>query len=236
MVVEIRQYTLFPGQRDVLIDLFDRYFVDGQAEAGMTIIGEFRVLDNPNRFFWIRGFANMETRAKALQAFYHGPIWAAHRDAANATMADSDNVLLVRPAREGSGVPIVSDPGANATAESAGLIVATIYHPEIPVSGEFVSLFERRIQPLATRAGATVIGSYVTEERPNNFPALPVRPVETFAWFACFADAATYARYQNAVAQDPDWGEIDQRFAELKNYAPPEVWRLSPTSRSRLRC
>jgi hypothetical protein len=236
MVVEIRQYTLFPGQRDLLIDLFDRYFVDGQAEAGMTIIGEFRVLDNPNRFFWIRGFANMDARGKALQAFYHGPIWAAHCNAANATMADSDNALLVRPASEGSGLPIMRDPGANATAESMGLIVATIYHPEIPVSGEFVSLFEQRIRPVAMRAGATVIGSYVTEEGTNNFPALPVRPVETFAWFACFADAAAYADYQNAVAQDPDWGEINQRFAELKNYIPPEVWRLTPTTRSRLRC
>jgi hypothetical protein len=41
-VVEFRQYTLKPGQRDVLIDIFDRYFIEGQESAGMTILGQFR--------------------------------------------------------------------------------------------------------------------------------------------------------------------------------------------------
>lgn len=102
-IVEIRQYTLFPGQRDVLIDLFDRYFVEAQADLGMTIIGEFRVLDNPNRFFWIRGFPSMEARGEYLLAFYHGAVWETHRSAANTTMVDSDNVLLLHPASEKSG-------------------------------------------------------------------------------------------------------------------------------------
>ena len=195
-VVEIRQYTLFPGQRDVLIGLFDGYFVDGQTEDGMTVIGEFRVLDDPNRFFWIRGFPSMDARAKSLAAFYRGPLWKAHSNAANATMVDSDNVLLVRPAREGSGLPIMSDPGPNANAESRGLLVATMYHPEFPVGDVFVDLFEREIRPIVTRAGARVIGSYVTEESPNNYPSLPIRNVQTFAWFASFADLAAYTRYR----------------------------------------
>jgi hypothetical protein len=236
-IVEIRQYTLFPGQRDVLIDLFDRYFVDSLTATGMTVIGEFRTLDDPNRFFWIRGFPGMEARGKSLAAFYiHGAAWKAHKSAANATMADSDNVLLVHPASEGSGLPIYPDPGPNATAESKGLLVATIYHPEIPVTSEFVTLFDQQIRPMVTRVGARVIGTYVTEESPNNFPALPVRPVNTFAWFGCFADEAAYAQYQRQVRQDPAWGAINQRFAELKNYNPPEVWRLTPTLRSRLHC
>ena len=32
-----------------------------------------------------------------LAAFYDGPVWRAHRDEANATMIDSDDVLLLRP-------------------------------------------------------------------------------------------------------------------------------------------
>jgi len=35
-VVELRQYTLRPGQRDVLIDLFDRNLVESQETAGMA--------------------------------------------------------------------------------------------------------------------------------------------------------------------------------------------------------
>ena len=227
-IVEIRQYTLLPGQRDALIELFDRYFVDGLTADGMTVIGEFRVLDDPNRFFWMRGFPSMEARGKALSAFYtHGLVWKAHKSAANATMADSDNVLLMRPASEGSGLSIEPDPG---------LLVATIYHPEAPVTSEFVALFDGQILPMVMRAGAHVIGSYVTQESPNNFPALPVRPVHSFAWFARFDDEAAFEQYRSELSKDPGWEAVNQRFAELKNYSPPEVWRLSAIVRSRLRC
>ena len=58
-IIELRQYTLHPGKRDVLIDLFDREFVESQEALGMKIIGQFRDLDNPNRFVWLRGFRDM---------------------------------------------------------------------------------------------------------------------------------------------------------------------------------
>src|SRR5262250_1700245 len=68
-VVELRQYTVRPGQRDVLIDLFDREFVESQEATGMAIVGQFRDLDDPDRFVWIRGFASMPSRARALAGF-----------------------------------------------------------------------------------------------------------------------------------------------------------------------
>jgi len=73
-IVELRQYTLHPGKRDVLIDLFDREFVESQEALGMKVIGQFRNLDNPNRFVWLRGFQDMPSRAQALKDFYGGPV------------------------------------------------------------------------------------------------------------------------------------------------------------------
>jgi hypothetical protein len=35
----------------------------------MRIIGQFRDLDHPDRFVWLRGFADMEARTQALGAF-----------------------------------------------------------------------------------------------------------------------------------------------------------------------
>src|SRR6266480_4971886 len=102
-IVELRQYTLHPGKRDVLIELFDREFVESQEILGMYVIGQFRDLNDPDRFVWLRGFRNMSERAEGLTAFYTGPVWKANREAANATMIDSDNVLLLRPARPSSG-------------------------------------------------------------------------------------------------------------------------------------
>src|SRR6516164_1017440 len=102
-IVELRQYTLHPGRRDELIELFEREFLESQETAGITLIGQFRVIDDADRFVWLRGFTDMESRPDALAAFYGGPVWAVHRDAANATMVDSDNVLLLRPANASSG-------------------------------------------------------------------------------------------------------------------------------------
>ena len=104
-IVELRQYTLKPGQRDVLIELFEREFIESQEAVGMQILGTFRDADNPDRFIWLRGFPDMDSRAMSLAAFYGGPVWKAHREVANATMIDSDNVLLLCPAWSGSGFP-----------------------------------------------------------------------------------------------------------------------------------
>jgi hypothetical protein len=98
-VIELRQYRLNPGQRETLIDLFDGHLLEPQEAAGMTIVGQFRDQKRKDRFVWVRGFADMNERQAALERFYDGPDWAAHRDRANATMIDSDDVLLLKPAR-----------------------------------------------------------------------------------------------------------------------------------------
>ncbi|TAN01085.1 MAG: NIPSNAP family protein, partial [Rhodanobacteraceae bacterium] len=84
-VVELRQYTLRPRARETLIRLFEREFVESQEACGASVIGTFRDLDQPDRFVWLRGFADMRARRQALAEFYGGLVWKAHRDAANAT-------------------------------------------------------------------------------------------------------------------------------------------------------
>ena len=80
-IVELRQYTLHAGGREVLIDLFERAFVEAQEAVRIRVIGTFRDLDDPNRFVWLRGFPDMAARAKSLEAFYSGAAWQAHRTA-----------------------------------------------------------------------------------------------------------------------------------------------------------
>src|SRR6202162_2076120 len=69
-LIELRQYTLHAGQRDVLIRLFDREFIETQEALGIAVIGQFRDLDRPDRFVWIRGFVNADARGQELAAFY----------------------------------------------------------------------------------------------------------------------------------------------------------------------
>lgn len=236
-IVELRQYTLHPGQRDVLIDLFDREFVETQEAVGMRIIGQFRDLDDPNRFVWLRGFSDIPSRGQALASFYGGTVWKAHRDAANATMIDSSNALLLRPAHSASGFSLESSdrrPAYGAGQAPRGLVIANVYYFDAPVGADFVDFFERSLKPELSDAGASILGYFVTDSSENNFPALPLREENVFVWFSGFSDLAAYERHVAALARSERWmGEISAALAgRLKG--SPEIRKLSPTTRSQL--
>ena len=233
-IVELRQYTLHPGRRDTLVALFEREFLDTQEAAGIAVLGQFRDLDDPDRFTWLRGFPDMDARLVSLSAFYGGPAWAAHRDAANATMIDSDDVLLLRPVTPASGFALDTGPRAEGGA-SAAVYVATLYFLDAPVDPDFLAFFAARVHPAVAAAGARVVASFSTEYAENTFPRLPVRTGEhVFAWFARFGDEAAHAAYREALAASDAWRAT---AAELTRQlvAPPQALRLSPTPRSRLR-
>jgi hypothetical protein len=236
-IVELRQYTLHPEQRDVLIDLFDREFVESQEALGMKIIGQFRDLDNPNRFVWLRGFRDMPSRAQALKDFYGGPVWKAHREAANATMIDSDNVLLLHPAMPTSGFSFGNKerPRVGADVARSELIVATMYYFDAPVDAGFAQFFEKAVKPAVTDSGASVLVNFVTEHSENTFPALPVREGENvFVWFARFNDAAAYERHIAALTRSTLWRDEISKELSRRLKREPETLKLSPTTRSLL--
>jgi hypothetical protein len=232
-IVELRQYTLHPGTRDTLIELFDREFVESQEALGIKVIGQFRPLDDPDRFIWLRGFPDMPTRARALEAFYDGPVWAQHRDAANGTMIDSDNVLLLRPAGPGAGF-VLHDrrPPPGSTRIPDGLVVATIYYVDPEDADQFADFFAAALAPVLRSAGASIAGVFVTEDAPNNFPSLPVREGEhALVYFAAFADESAYERHRTALAETPRWQRLECDLG-LHLTSSPETWRLQPTARS----
>jgi hypothetical protein len=226
------------GKRDVLIDLFDREFIESQEALGITVIGQFRDLDRPDHFVWFRGFHDMTSRAKALTDFYGGPVWKAHREAANATMIDSDNVLLLRPALQTSGFSLenMKRPPVGSDEAPKSLVVATIYYFKGPVAPDFINFFENTLKPLVTRLGATISAYFVTETSENTFPALPVRADENvFVWLSTFQDLAAYENYLAALPKSEQWrGEVSGDLARYLDKAP-EVLKLSPTARSQLR-
>lgn len=236
-VVELRQYTLNPGQRDVLIDLFDREFVESQEEVGMKIIGQFRDLDDPNRFVWLRGFPDMPTRGEALSAFYFGPVWKEHRELANSTMVDSSNALLLRPAHSNSGFSLANERPSHGTSDvRKGLVVATFYYFDAPVGDDFLKFFEDSLKPELTDSGSTILAYFVTEKSENNFPQLPVREGENlFIYFSSFTDEEAYEKHVTTLEKSERWqGEIKE-VLESSLKGMPEIKKLSPTTRSQLR-
>jgi hypothetical protein len=222
-IIELRQYTLKPGQRNVLIELFEREFIESQETVGMDILGTFCDADNPDRFVWLRGFPDVESRAKSLAAFYGGPVWKAHREVANATMLDSDNVLLLRPAWMGSGLaPVVTRPPSGATDLAKHVVIATICSFEQPISQTLLDAFRAAMPAMfAAETRACFLGAFASEHSPNTFPALPVREGENvLVWFA---------RAPNGEARVGLPPVLEKSLAK-----PPEVLRLLPTARSAL--
>lgn len=237
-VVELRQYTLRPGRREVFIDLFDREFADPQDATGMTVIGQFRDLDRPDRFVWLRGFQNMEVRAKELGTFYDSDLWHAHRNEANASIDDSDNVLLLEPASPSLRFKnIAPRPAARDDATmSSGLIVATLYYTKADDLSAFGALFDRSLRRHVEAAGANTLAAYVTSTQANSFPRLPVRTGEhVFVWVAQFENPEAYAAYQSKLSAEKKWSQMLWPSARELLTQDPEVLRLTPTPRSRLR-
>lgn len=215
-VIELRQYRVHSGARERLVRVFEEHFVEGQERYGMRIVGQFRDLDAPDRFVWIRGFVDMETRARTLTDFYSGPVWAEHGPAANATMVDHTNVLLLRPVNAEAGFRF--DPRLRPSPEAAeadgGLVVATIHHLAVPDPPE--ALVSARVDPGA----GTLLGRFVTERARNTYPRLPVR--EDANVLVTFVSYATHDAHRSSASPS-------------ETVARVERLRLQPTRRSFLR-
>lgn len=235
-IVELRQYTLHPGRFDAFVELFESEFLEPLDAAGMTVIGQFGDLDDPNRFVWMRGFADMPARAAALTAFYDGPVWKARRAAANANFTDTDNVLLLHPAPADAGVVPGPPRAPGAGGGSGGMIVLTVYALDARQAGDFPAFFAREVRPQLARAGIAVAGSFATEASANNFPRLPVREGEhVFVWLARFDDVPKGDAALAALAGSRSWREHVLPALRARWTAAPQVLRLAPTPRSRLR-
>src|SRR5262249_33619114 len=156
--------------------------------------------------------------------------WKAHRDEANATMIDSDDVLLLRPATAGSGFPPAAErPPIGHTTSPGSCILATIYYRDRPFDDEFTDVFDQRVRPVLADTGATPLACFQTEYAEITFPALPVRTGEHVF--------VSFARFPSRGHLDAHLDQQDRELSMLRGMLSqaPQRLRLSPTARSQLR-
>jgi len=221
-VLELRQYTLKGGTRAAFTQLFEREFVAPQNAVGAHVLGVFRDLDDPDRFVWVRGFTSMEARKTALEAFYFGPVWNAHRDQANGMMIDSDNVLLLHPLMGGD----VLD---SERLGGHGVVRIAIHRLRATDPAAFAAFFNDVMVPRIEKAGGHVLATLITETAANSFPRLPVREHDpVFAWIARLRDEAAERAFSTKLAATGGWrdGIADGLLPALMQ--KPEVLRLAP--------
>jgi hypothetical protein len=75
MIVEMRTYQTRPGMRDRFLRAFREHTLPEHERLGMKMAGPFLAVDDPDSFFFMRGFADMASREELRRAFYEGPLW-----------------------------------------------------------------------------------------------------------------------------------------------------------------
>ena len=168
MVIELRNYLLKAGARDEFIRYFKNHFIDSQKSMGASIPGLFTIKNEPNRFFWIRGFDSMEQRSKFLPAFYGGEVWKTFGPTANDMMLEWDNVYLVKPLADKVA------PFAN----KEGIYVVDFYRSVDHELESLIQLFNKEWIPLHALENITNITLWISEMGKNHFPRLPVHQFE----------------------------------------------------------
>ena len=234
MITELRNYTTQPGRRDELITLFEREFLDSQETMGSRIVGMFRNVDDPDRFVWMRAFADMPARAAALDAFYTSAAWLERRAAANATIVDSDDVLLLRPVagQHLDQAPVRAPVGATGRFDSR--IVVDTWFLEPRTEEAFAEFFAGEALPVLRALGAAPLATFATLHAPNSYPRLPVRENETvFIALTRFGSAAAQEANRVALLENTAWRRVAAAM-ERRLVAPVGTLRLEPTARSAL--
>ncbi|GAB2795784.1 NIPSNAP family protein [Streptomyces chlorus] len=233
-VIELRQYTLRPRRRDDLIELFDREFVESQEDVGASVLGQFRNLDDPNRFVWLRGFPDMAARHRALTDFYGGPVWTEHGPQANDTMLDSDDVLLLRPvsARDGFTGSLSARPPVGAPAPDR-FVSATVWSFPPGRQNGGIALIRDGLLPALQETGPAPLALLTTEHAHNTFARLPVRAgVNVAAIFTSYPDESAHRRHLADMLAHPLARDEILPGLEREQTAAPQVLRLRPTGRS----
>ena len=207
---ELRSYRAQPGRRDELIGMFEDVFLDAYQAGGARIVGTFRSLDEPDRWVWMRAFADAASRGPALEQFYGGSVWRRRAAACNALIADVSEALLLREAAPGDlGSRSAPPPGAS---PPDCVYTVSVYPLARDAEDGFAALMDREPK---------LVAIFVSDHGANSFPRQAVRAGSVGVTFRRFASAAAAA-----IAPDP---------GPSNRLAPPEVLRLAPSARSALR-
>ena len=230
-VIEFRRYTIRDGEREHFAQYFESYFPEAFQQLGAIAVGQFLERGNDSRFTWLRGFHNMDDRAKVNALFYYGPLWKEHAATLNSLMTDSDNVLLLRPLSHERGITVL--PAVDPVKEengAQGIAIAQIF----AVKAGNVDAFAQQAESTFARyrdGDAREAGVLVTLDAPNNFPQLPVRTDGPYlVWLGIVENESSLKSFTDLL-------ESTQQSLNTTGLlrSAPEIVVLNPTRRSRLR-
>jgi hypothetical protein len=95
MIVEMRTYRIKPGRRSEFLDVFRHKSIPAHEEIGMKILGPFLSVEDPDTFFFMRGFPDLASREPMKARFYEGELWKSELENLLMPMIERYDVVVV---------------------------------------------------------------------------------------------------------------------------------------------
>jgi hypothetical protein len=94
-IIEMRTYKLKPGKRSEFLGIFRSKSIPAHAEIGMKILGPFLSAEDPDTFFFMRGFPDLASREPMKAKFYEGELWKRELENLLMPLIEKYDVVLV---------------------------------------------------------------------------------------------------------------------------------------------
>ena len=95
MIIEMRTYRTKPGRRSEFLKIFRSKSIPAHTAIGMKILGPFLSVEDPDIFFWMRGFPDIPSREPMKAKFYEGELWKGELENVLLPMLDKYEAVLV---------------------------------------------------------------------------------------------------------------------------------------------
>ena len=95
MIIEMRTYKTKPDKRSQFLDIFRSKSIPAHQEIGMKILGPFLSVEDPDTFFFMRGFPDLQSREPMKAKFYEGTLWKSELEHVLMPMLEKYEVVLV---------------------------------------------------------------------------------------------------------------------------------------------
>jgi hypothetical protein len=95
MIIEMRTYKTKPGKRDEFLEIFRTRSIPAHRALGMAISQPFLSVEDPDTFFFMRGFPDLASREPMKARFYESDLWKQELEAVLMPMLDEYKVVLV---------------------------------------------------------------------------------------------------------------------------------------------
>jgi hypothetical protein len=95
MIIEMRTYKIKPGCRSQFLEIFRSRSVPAHAEIGMKILGPFLSVEDPDTFFFMRGFPDLPSREPMKAKFFEGELWKNELESILMAMIEKYDVVVV---------------------------------------------------------------------------------------------------------------------------------------------